>query len=72
MVADFRAVDIPEWPQWQPSTIHKFRFEQFQLPKGQALNVLIDDDKQDPKVVSVFWFETWRPLPRAISSPGPS
>lgn len=51
-------IDMPKWPQWQPSKIQKFRFEQFQLPKGQALNVLIDDDKDDPKVVYLFWFET--------------
>lgn len=50
--------DMPKWPQWQPSKIQKFRFEQFQLPKGQALNVLIDDDTDDPKVVYLFWFET--------------
>jgi hypothetical protein len=50
--------DMPKWPQWQPSRIHKFRFEQFQLPRGQGLNVLIDDDKQDPKIIYVFWFET--------------
>jgi hypothetical protein len=50
--------DMPKWPQWQPSKILNFRFEQFQLPKGQALNVLIDDDKDDPKDVYLFWFET--------------
>lgn len=51
-------VDMPKWPEWQPSKLQKFRFEQFQLPKGQALNVLIDDDKDEPKVVYLFWFET--------------
>jgi len=50
--------DMPKWPQWQPSKVQKFRFEQFQLPKGQALNVLIDDEKDDLKVVYLFWFET--------------
>lgn len=50
--------DVPKWAQWQPSRIQKFRCEQFQLPKGQALNVLIDDDKDDPKVIYLFWFET--------------
>lgn len=50
--------DIPEWPQWQPSKIRRFRFEQFQLPNGQALNVLIDDDQEDPKRVYLLWFET--------------
>ena len=50
--------DMPKWPQWQPSKIQKFRSEQFQLPKGQGLDVLIDDDKDDPKVVYLFWFET--------------
>ncbi len=50
--------DVPKWPEWQPSKVKKFRFEQFQLPKGQALNVLIDDDRDDPKVVYLFWFET--------------
>jgi|GEM_PF-2763967 len=50
--------DMPKWPQWQPSRIQKFRFEQLRLPKGQVLNVLIDDDREDPKVVYLFWFET--------------
>ena len=50
--------DVPKWPQWQPSRIQKFRFDQFQLPHGQALNVLIDDDREDPKVIYLFWFET--------------
>ena len=50
--------DVPKWPQWQPSKIQKFRFEQFQLPKGQTLNALIDDDREGPKVVYLFWFET--------------
>ena len=50
--------DVPKWPQWQPSKIRKFRFAQFQLPHGQALNVLIDDDREDPKGVYLFWFET--------------
>lgn len=50
--------DMPKWPQWQPSKIQKFRFEQFQLPKGQALNILIDDDHEDPKVIYLVWFET--------------
>jgi len=50
--------DVPRWPQWQPSRIQKFRFGQFQLPKGQSLNVLIDDDREEPKVFYLFWFET--------------
>jgi len=50
--------DIPDWPEWRPSKIKKFRFEQFELPKGQALNMLIDDDRDDTKVVYLFWFET--------------
>lgn len=49
--------DVPQWPQWQPSKVQKFRFEQFDLPNGQSLNVLIDDDN-DTKVVYLFWFET--------------
>jgi hypothetical protein len=50
--------DKPNWPQWQPSQIQNNRFEQFQLPKGQALNVLIDDDQADPKTIYLVWFET--------------
>ena len=50
--------DVPNWPEWQPSKIKKFRFEQFQLPKGQFLNVLIDDDQDDRKVVYLYWLET--------------
>lgn len=51
-------MDEPKWPEWQPSKIKKFRFRQFELPKGQALEVLIDDDRDDPKVLYLFWFET--------------
>ena len=36
--------DNPNWPQWQPSKIKKFRFQQFQLFNSQALNVLIDEN----------------------------
>lgn len=50
--------DMPKCPQWQTSNIQKFRFEQFHLPQGQSLNVLIDDDREDPKVIYLFWFET--------------
>jgi hypothetical protein len=50
--------NMPKWPQWQPSKIQKFRFAQFQMPKGQWMNVLIDDDKADLKVVYLVWFET--------------
>ena len=50
--------DVPKWSEWQPSRIKKFRFEQLLLPKAQALNVLIDDEKDGPKVVYLFWFET--------------
>ncbi len=50
--------DQPTWPDWQPSRIRKFRFAQFQLPKAQVLNVLIDDDRDDIKTVYLEWFET--------------
>ena len=50
--------DLPKWPGWRPSGISKFRFDQFQLPKGQCLDVLIDDDREDTKVLYVIWFET--------------
>ncbi|MBI1335447.1 MAG: hypothetical protein GC164_00620 [Phycisphaera sp.] len=50
--------DMLNWPQWKPSSVTKFRSEQFQLPHGQGLNVLIDDDQADPKVVYLLWFET--------------
>jgi hypothetical protein len=55
---DPQITDMPKWPQWQPSKVQKFRFGQFQLPKGQWLNVLIDDDQDAPKVVYLVWFET--------------
>lgn len=50
--------DMPHWPDWQPSKVKKFRSEQFDLPKAQALNVLIDDEREDTKVVYLQWFET--------------
>jgi hypothetical protein len=50
--------DMPNWSDWQPSTIQNFRSEQFDLPNGEALNVLIDDESQDPKIVYLFWFQT--------------
>lgn len=50
--------DIPKWPDWQPSKVKKFRSEQFGLPNAQALNVLIDDDREDTKIVYLQWFET--------------
>jgi hypothetical protein len=50
--------DVPKWTEWKPSKIKNFRCEQFQLPNGQALNMLIDDDRDDTKVVYFFWFET--------------
>ena len=50
--------DMPKWPEWKPSKIQKLRFQHFELPKGQALNVLIDDDQDEPKVIYLFWFET--------------
>ena len=49
---------IKIWAEWQPSTVKTFRYEQFQLPKGQALNVMIDDDREEKKIVYLFWFET--------------
>jgi hypothetical protein len=50
--------DVPQWPAWQPSKIKKYRCEQFHFPNGQALNVLIDDDRDDPTTVYLVWFET--------------
>jgi hypothetical protein len=50
--------DQPTWPDWRPSKIRRFRFAQFQLPKAQVLSVLIDDDRDDIKVVYLEWFET--------------
>lgn len=50
--------DVTKWPAWQPSKIKQFRSEQFQLPKGQGLNMLIDDSGGDRKVIYLHWFET--------------
>lgn len=50
--------NLPTSTDWQPSKAHKFRYQQFQLPKGQGLNVLIDDDNAETKVIYLFWFET--------------
>lgn len=49
--------DMPNWPQWQPSKIQKFRFADFELPGHDGLGVLIDDDQSDPKQVYLLWLD---------------
>ena len=50
--------DSSDWPAWQPSKVKKFRFQQFDLPSAECLNVMIDDDNDEVKVVYLFWFQT--------------
>lgn len=50
--------DDSQWAERKPSSVQNYRSEQFQLSNGSALNVLIDDDREDTKVVYLFWIET--------------
>lgn len=50
--------DVAAWPDWQPSGIEAFRAEAFELPQVQGLYALIDDDREDPKVIYLYWFES--------------
>jgi hypothetical protein len=56
--SDSRVTDVAKWPEWRPSQVKQFRSEQFKLPNGEAIQVLIDDDQEETKVVYLFWFET--------------
>ncbi|MFT3786764.1 MAG: hypothetical protein QM770_11455 [Tepidisphaeraceae bacterium] len=50
--------DTGRWKEWKPSGVQKFRSDKFEWPKSKFLHVLIDDDREDTKVVYLFWFET--------------
>jgi hypothetical protein len=50
--------DVPEWREWQPSTVKKSRCSQIAFPQGEALDVLIDEDHPDKTIVYLVWFET--------------
>ena len=50
--------DVPDWREWQPSTVKTSRSSQIALPKGEALNVLVDEDHPDKTIVYLVWFET--------------
>lgn len=50
--------DVPEWREWQPSAVKKSRSSQIALPKGEALNVLVDEDRPEKTIVYLVWFET--------------
>lgn len=53
-----RITDVPDWREWQPSTVKTSRSSQIALPKGEALNVLVDEDRPDKTIVYLVWFET--------------
>jgi hypothetical protein len=38
--------------------VKKSRSSQIALPKGEALNVLVDEDRPDKTIVYLVWFET--------------
>jgi hypothetical protein len=50
--------DVPDWREWKPSTVKKSRSSQIALPRGEALNVLVDEDDPDKAIVYLVWFET--------------
>lgn len=50
--------DFPECSEWAPSKVKKYRTAQIRLPKAEVLNVLIDDDPDDVKLVYLFWHQT--------------
>lgn len=50
--------DVPAWKDWRPSHVTRFRSAQIPLPQAECLNVLIDDDNEETKVVYLIWFET--------------
>ena len=56
---DDRSVsDVSDWPAWRPSKAVKFRSDQLSLPNAEYLNVLIDDDRPETKVIFLQWFQT--------------
>ena len=50
--------DNPGCSEWTPSKVRTFRSAQFGWADAKYLNVLIDDDAHDKKIVYLFWFET--------------
>jgi hypothetical protein len=38
--------------------VKKFRSSQIAFPKGEALEVLVDEDDPDTTIVYLLWFET--------------
>ena len=50
--------DEPNWPDWRPSRVQPFRSAQIALPKGEFLDVLVDEDGLEPVIVYLVWFET--------------
>ena len=50
--------DVADWRDWQPSKVKKSRSSQIALPKGEALNVLVDEDHPEKTIVYLVWFET--------------
>lgn len=50
--------DIPGVETWSPSTMIQYRFCQFDLPGGEALDILIDDLGSSIVTIYVVWFQT--------------
>jgi hypothetical protein len=50
--------DVPDWSEWKPSQVKKFRSTQIELPKGRYLDVLMDHDGDEKVVAYLVWFET--------------
>lgn len=50
--------DVPGWSEWKPSTVKRPRSSQIALPKGEALNALVDEDDPEKTIVYLVWFQT--------------
>lgn len=50
--------DVPNWKEWSPTSAKTFRSSQIALPKGQALNILVDEDGLNKITMYLVWFET--------------
>lgn len=50
--------DAPDWKEWKPSSIKKYRSSQIELPNGRFLKVVVDEDRKEQTIVYLCWFET--------------
>lgn len=50
--------DMPDIPEWTPSSVQTFRATDLDLPNFKYLKVLIDESSSDVSVIYLMWFET--------------